>query len=396
MKRIICACSIFLSATDMVSAPGSAGTPDGETDSRVSVTGLFHGMWIDRPVDVVREINNKNDRLHERDSLNSLLNRKDVTEAEFAFLKRRAKERQGKGGLRILDLGYFADHGWAESVHAQFADKHPSLSVHIISGFESKYSWDAFQRNKGVRFQQLGGFKIEKVQKELVDWGFGHLHFDYILCRNTLSDAVDPVGTFEQLYNLLATDGVMIFDLFPMRNGRAMKWDRFLSFTQKIKRKGRLCLRSDDYARRLSAFLDRLPVRYTTQWGATSNAPLYLMHKGRNLQDVGLSEAAGGAPESDYETAEGGTDDEKLLDQDKTAPAMPDVFKEITYDDRMAKFFNSSGRMAPQCRYQGLPAGRDHWEHPPHDMLLDFLGVCPRENLREHTLYEWGHGRTTL
>ena len=105
---------------------------------------------------------------------------------------------------------------WCRSVMAYIEEDHEiskidDLHVHILGVRGEVNQCEAITKRKKSTRYELGGFKIENIQDELL----AHLQykslpqFDIIVSAATLMHLSEPVGTLEQLSNLIRPSGFL-------------------------------------------------------------------------------------------------------------------------------------------------------------------------------------------
>ena len=86
--------------------------------------------------------------------------------------------------------------------------------VHIVNLAGEPYPDEILKEGRHILYQ-YGAFKIENIEEEFKKRNiFQGIKFDFIITQMCFRHLVDPVGTFEQVYNLLTLNGFLFIDKF--------------------------------------------------------------------------------------------------------------------------------------------------------------------------------------
>lgn len=89
----------------------------------------------------------------------------------------------------------------------------PKIQVHFIGVRGERYLGESFFEIGICKIHKLGGVKIEELSRQFETLGLPD-KIDIIVSRWTFRHLVDPVGTFQQAYNLLRPGGLIALDGF--------------------------------------------------------------------------------------------------------------------------------------------------------------------------------------
>jgi hypothetical protein len=145
--------------------------------------------------------------VNEAQLIKRLIQQAPATQKDFYFLD------LGAGGFQ------WGDH-LAEFLNAQ-TDLPKDITFHIINARGESYEGEAITTSGACKIHKLGAFKVEDLESELRKYGFSTRCLDFVISRLCMLHLVDPVGTFEQVYNQLRPKtGHLLSDAFTIRIGK--------------------------------------------------------------------------------------------------------------------------------------------------------------------------------